>query len=184
MKLAPDATHASRATVATGSGTGTVNWRTPELQSLAKVLEGEILTTGDAVSTSRRGSPLVLPQTVFASKRANNPENWQCPLLRNAQSAIPIGGLQIFHGRLQSSRFGIDGGERRDIVGVKDSLGQRRAPGSGAAAAQYDCSHPDLVRATPPLRPIMIFGKDKSDSGGPWHEQGRSCHVFWFSLQR
>ena len=25
---------------------------------------------------------------------------------------------------------------------------------------------------------IMIFGKDKSDSGGPWHEQGRSCHVF------
>jgi UDP-4-amino-4-deoxy-L-arabinose-oxoglutarate aminotransferase len=60
MKLAPDPTNASRATPATGSGTGAVNWRipyfrhdlgTPELQSLAKVLEGEILTTGDAVST-------------------------------------------------------------------------------------------------------------------------------------
>jgi dTDP-4-amino-4,6-dideoxygalactose transaminase len=59
MKLAPP-TKASRRTRATGSRTGRVNWKipyfrhdlgTPELQSLAKVLEGEILTTGDAVST-------------------------------------------------------------------------------------------------------------------------------------
>jgi UDP-4-amino-4-deoxy-L-arabinose-oxoglutarate aminotransferase len=58
MNLAPDPTNASRGTPA--SGTGAVNWKipyfrhdlgTPELQSLAKVLEGEILTTGDAVAT-------------------------------------------------------------------------------------------------------------------------------------
>jgi dTDP-4-amino-4,6-dideoxygalactose transaminase len=44
----------------TGNGAATVNWKipyfrhdlgAPELESLAKVLEGEILTTGDAVST-------------------------------------------------------------------------------------------------------------------------------------
>jgi hypothetical protein len=74
MKLAPDATHASRATVATGSGTGTVNWRTPELQSLAKVLEGEILTTGDAVSTSRRGSPLVYPKPYLQANALTIPK--------------------------------------------------------------------------------------------------------------
>src|SRR5260370_12957470 len=67
MKLAPDATHGSRDTCHRQR-----NWDgelenslfyfrhdlgTPELQSVAKVLEGEILTTGDAVSTSIALSP-------------------------------------------------------------------------------------------------------------------------------
>jgi hypothetical protein len=34
------------------------------------------------------------------------------------------------------------------------------APGSGGAAVRYHCCHPDLVRAAPPLRPDIIFGKD------------------------
>jgi hypothetical protein len=35
------------------------------------------------------------------------------------------------------------------------------APGSGGAAVRYHCWHPDLVRAAPPLRPDIIFGKDR-----------------------
>jgi len=61
MNLAPDPTNASRGTPA--SGTGAVNWKipyfrhdlgTPELQSLAKVLEGGTWATGRALAKERR----------------------------------------------------------------------------------------------------------------------------------
>src|SRR5262249_551939 len=48
-------------------------------------------------------------------------------------------------------------------------LGQRHAAGSGSPAVRRHCRHPNLVRLAPPLRPDMIFGKDRSRT---WGKQG------------
>jgi hypothetical protein len=40
-------------------------------------------------------------------------------------------------------------------------IGQGCAPGSGGPALQCHYRHPNLVRAASPLRPDMIFGKDR-----------------------
>src|SRR5262245_17586476 len=39
---------------------------------------------------------------------------------------------------------------------------QRRARRSGSPAVRRHCCYPNLVRTAPPLRPDMIFGKDKT----------------------
>jgi len=40
-------------------------------------------------------------------------------------------------------------------------VGQGCAPGSGGPAVRCHCRYPNLGRAAPPIRPDMIFGKDK-----------------------
>ena len=41
------------------------------------------------------------------------------------------------------------------------ALGKDAPPGSRSPADRGYCSHPDLVWAAPPLRPDMIFGRQK-----------------------
>ena len=52
----------------------------------------------------------------------------------------------------------------RVLVFGEAHLRQRRAPGSGSSADRRHCRHPDLVWATPPLRPDMIFGRHSESS--------------------
>jgi hypothetical protein len=41
------------------------------------------------------------------------------------------------------------------------ALGKDAPPGLGGRAVRGHCHHPDLVRVAPPIRPDMIFGKDR-----------------------
>src|SRR5207247_4611959 len=55
----------------------------------------------------------------------------------------------------------------RFVCGVLQSnahalgVGQGCAPGTRGPAVRCHCRHPNLVRAAPPIRPDMIFGKDR-----------------------
>jgi hypothetical protein len=63
--------------------------------------------------------------------------------------------------------------DNRMIPAVQDfiaGLEQRHTTGSGSAANRRDHCHPNLVRAAPPLRSNMIFGKTASpDRSGLAH---------------
>jgi len=55
------------------------------------------------------------------------------------------------------------------------ALGLRQgcAPGSGGPAVRCHCRHPNLVWAAPPLRPDMIFGKDRAKDSFESHVRTR-----------
>src|SRR5262249_2310882 len=48
------------------------------------------------------------------------------------------------------------------------SAGQKCAPRSGSPAVRHHCRYPNLVRATPPLCPDVIFGKDSVTGTCTW----------------
>src|SRR3984893_13230875 len=68
--------------------------------------------------------------------------------------------------RTRAGRPKIDRGLRDQIRRMSKENPKWGASRMGGAAVRYHCCHPDLVRAAPPLRPDIIFGKDKSHLSG------------------
>ncbi len=58
-------------------------------------------------------------------------------------------------------------------------FGQGCASRSGRAAFRCYCRHPNLARAAPPLRPDMIFGKDRHNGRGDRGTRNRFWLIGW-----